>query len=238
MTGVLVTRPGDAAEALAGTLRARGFTPFLEPLLRIEETGPTVLGLDGIQALLLTSPRGVRAAAHRTAARDLPAYAVGGATARALTAAGFTDVRDADGDWQALAALVARTADPAAGPLLHPAGEDVAGDLKGALERRGFTVDRRVLYRAVPADRLSPATEAALGDGRILYVMLYSPRTGRTFARLVGAGTAGGAGRCSALTALCLSPAVAASVAGLPWAAVRTAGHPSEAALLELLPGA
>jgi hypothetical protein len=64
-------------------------------------------------------------------------------------------------------------------------------------------------------------------------VLLFSPRTAATFARLVG-----DAGRTEALTrctAVCLSAAVAETVAALPWQRVRVATRPDQASLLDLV---
>jgi uroporphyrinogen-III synthase len=232
--GVLITRPRDTAAKLGAELATQGFIPVVDPLLEIVDVADAEIELDGVQALIFTSARAVRVAAKRMSARHIRTYAVGGATAQALRQAGFARIQDADGDWQDLAALIARGAKPRGGRLLHLAGEDIAGDLDGSLRRLGFETARQVLYKAVAARRLAPLTLAALRERQLSYVLLYSARTARTLVKLVE--QAGLAENCKPLTALCMSAAVAAAASDLPWLAAKVANAPTGAALLALLP--
>ncbi|MFZ2467312.1 MAG: uroporphyrinogen-III synthase, partial [Parvibaculum sedimenti] len=133
----------------------------------------------------------------------------------------------------ALAGLVLGRLSPGGGPLLHVAGAVTAGDLKGMLEARGFSVDRAVLYEAVTAEQLPEAAASALGEGRVDGALFYSPRTARQFAELVR--IAGLEQELVTVTAYCLSTAVADALAGLPFKAVEIAAEPSQTSLLELL---
>jgi uroporphyrinogen-III synthase len=231
---VLVTRPAEDAEALAATLRARGIEPLIEPLLTIEliEDGARRLAplLEGAQAALFTSANGVRAFAAATTLRGLPAFAVGDATAAAARAAGFATVESAGGAVGDLARLVAAKLQPDAGALVHAAASSVAGDLAGALSRIGYEVRRAVLYEAVPASRLSETARQALTEGAIDLALFFSPRTAATFVRLAEAD--GLAATCSKVTALALSPAVAAALVACEWRSVAIAEAPTEASLL------
>src|SRR5207253_3987029 len=100
------------------------------------------VSLDGVQAILATSANGIRALVRRTPRRDVPVFAVGRQSAEDARAAGFTQVRNAEGGSSALAAAAAQWSKPANGALLHVSGADVAGDLPGVLEAQGFTVRR------------------------------------------------------------------------------------------------
>ena len=240
---VLLTRPEAQSRALAESLAARGIDCLVDPLLDVAPMPGAVLDLEGVQAVLATSANGVRALADATPRRDVRVLAVGPATADACRDAGFLGVEAAGGDVAALAALAGERLDPARGRLVHVAGTAVAGDLSGDLKARGFTVERVVLYEARTAEALSPATAAALRYGKLDGVLLFSPRTAATFARLVGA--AGLAATCSRLTAFCLSPAVAEALVptenganpsgGLAPMRVRVAQRPETDALLDLL---
>lgn len=227
---LLITRPEEDARPLADALAGRGVETVTAPLLSIEiDSGPP-LDMTGVAGVLITSANGARALAARTNRRDLPAYAVGDASARQARAEGFTDVHSAGGDVDDLARVVAETADPAAGALLHAAGSRVAGDLKGLLEARGFACRRAVLYRAETARALPAAACAALADGSVDGVLFFSPRTAATFVRLVEA--AGLASACVALTAYCLSDAVAEQAGALPWRRAVVAARPDQASLI------
>lgn len=230
---LLVTRPGEDGRTLAALVETAGATAVIDPMLAIEPYPGPPLDLAGAQALLFTSANGVRAAAARTSERSLPAFAVGDATARAARAAGFADVRSAGGAVDDLAALVARSCAPEAGRLVHAAGTAIAGDLGAALGASGFTVERLVLYVARPATTLAESTVRELYAGTIDAVLFFSPRTARSFARLVG--QAGLDACLGTMDALCLSAAVAAEARTAPWRAIRVAGRPEQTALIDLL---
>jgi len=230
---VLITRPREDAETLAASLRAEGVESVIAPLLAIRPIVDVPLDLAGVQALLFTSANGVRAFARRTGARDLPAFAVGDATARAARAAGFARVESAAGAVDDLAALVRARLDPARGALLHAAGADVAGDLAGSLVAAGFDVRRVVLYRAAKARQLPAAAARALAEGTLDAVLFFSPRSAATFVTL--ARKAGVEPALARLDALCLSEAVAAVVRGVAWRTVAVAARPDQPALLQLV---
>ena len=230
---VLVTRPAEDAGPLAEALRDRGHDVLLAPLLTIAPRAAVDLDLAGVQALLITSANGLRAFARLSPRRDLAVYAVGDASAAAAREAGFTAVRSAGGDVEALARLAVERLTPAQGSLLHPAGSALAGDLQSRLEKAGFTVRKVVVYDATAAENLPKDVQNALNKRQIQYVALFSPRTGAIFASLVQ--KAGLSAVLANSRALCLSDAVAAKVKGLPWAAIRVAAAPQQEALLACL---
>lgn len=215
---LLLTRPMQDAAPLAEHLAAAGHDVLLSPVIDIEPTQTPLPDPTAYGALALTSVNGVRALAtaltqapHRSAPaaaawRDKPAYAVGPQTEAALQALDWPHIYKAGGDVAALAALIAATHEPAAGTVLHIAGQHRAGDLHAALQAAGLAADRAVLYEAVPADRLSDAAIAALTDpdDPPQAVLLYSQRSARIFLHLHAA--IDGAAR---PTAFCLAPAIA-----------------------------
>ena len=231
----LITRPEEDARPLAEALAARGVATVIEPLLAIrplpEAASDLAKDLAGVQALLFTSANGARAFAELSPRRDIGVLAVGDATASAARGLGFAAVESAGGDVQGLAQLVKQRLKPAGGPLLHAAGSAVAGDLAEILAADGFDLRRRMLYESATATALSPETIAALKQGRIDLVLLFSPRTAVTFAELARAAAVGA----SELTALCLSPAVATAVSGLAWKKVEVAEKPDLPSLLALV---
>lgn len=227
-----VTRPLEDAQALKAALEGRGHKVVLAPVMEIVPK-PRPLDLAGVQALLATSANGVRALAASTPARAVPILCVGPATAAAAWAAGFTRVETAGGDAVALAALACEKCNPSAGRLLHAAGATTAGDLKGALEARGFAVERQVLYEARAATVLTSEAVAALRDRSLDGILFFSPRTVRLFAALAAAG--GLTAACAPLTAFCLSEAVGAAARALPFARLAVAEQASEEALVNLV---
>lgn len=234
---VLVTRPREDSAGLAAALTARGIEPLLEPLLRIElavdANEALAAALPGAQAVLFTSANGARAFVASTPRRDLPAFAVGDATARAARDAGFARVESAGGDVNALTALVMRRLQPKAGALIHAAASAITGDLAGALSRAGFAVRRLRLYDAVAAVSLSTESRAAIAADTVQGAIFFSPRTAETFVTLARA--AGIADRTATIAAVALSPTVVAALRPLAWRRIEVAATPNEAALLVAL---
>lgn len=230
---VLITRPHAESESLAPELSARGHVPVVAPMLAIRVRPDAAVDLSDVQAVLFTSANGVRAFAALSDRRDVSVLAVGEASAAAARDAGFPDVASAGGDARDLAALARTRLDPSGGVLFHAAGAVTKGELKAELEAAGFAVRRVPLYDAQPAAELPPAARTALETGALDAVLFFSPRTARTFVRLVN--EAGLPAASAPLNAVCLSKAVAAEAAALSWRGVRVAARPDRAALLDAL---
>lgn len=233
MARILITRPEEDAGSFAEILTGLGHQVHLEPLLTVRLREGAALDTAGAQALLFTSANGVRAAALLSGERGLPALCVGDATARAARDAGFGTVESASGDVSDLAALVRGRGRPDAGPLVHVAGTVPARDLAGDLAASGFEVRRAVVYEAVAAERFSDETRAALAARRIDAVTLFSPRTARTFARIVQ--EAGLGSMLDTVDLLCLSAAVAEALDALPRRRLLVAAEPTQTALIDLI---
>ncbi len=229
----LITRPAEDAKSLQAELRRRGIAVMHEPMLSIERMTDVAIDTDGVQGLLFTSSNGVRAFTSLSDERDLPAFAVGDATARACRDAGFSQVHSAAGDVDALANYVIEHCNPLDGRLVQIAGTVSAGDLAGALRAAGFIIDRIPIYEAHAASALSAETRTAMKNGRIDAVLFFSPRTAATFVSL--AQGAGLEDACRNINAFCLSPAVAKRASALPWKRVTIAAEPTQTALLASL---
>jgi uroporphyrinogen-III synthase len=231
---VLITRPRERAAELARALERRGDTALIEPLLAIEPVGEVAPELHGVQAIVLTSAHAV--AALSPAAKALPIFAVGDATAAAARAAGCGRVTSAGGAAAELARLIAARCRPSGGALLHLSGEQVSEGLPEPLAEAGFALRRQVVYRAVAADALTPATVEALATRQLDAVLLFSPRTARIFVELIG--RQGLREPITRIAAICLSKAVAQPCREIEWGAVHVAARPQLGALLEALEAA
>ena len=230
---LLLTRPREDSLALAGSLACQGVDALIEPMMTIRFDADARLDLSGVQAVLLTSANGARALAAATrneAARRVPVLAVGCATAQAARDAGFGTVTAADGDVDALAALALARLHPGAGRLVHVAGRVSTGDLAARLGAAGFEAERAPLYDAVAVGALSPPARQALRAQTLAGVALFSPRTARLFAKLLR--ESGLETTARALTAFCLSQAVAVAVETLSWKRVCVADAPRQEALV------
>jgi uroporphyrinogen-III synthase len=196
-----------------------GAGPIVAPLLTIIPCTYDT-NVEDAQALLFTSANGVRAFPDSRRLHAKPVLTVGDATAEAARAAGFTDVRAADGDVAALEALATKTLTPSSGKLIHIGGEHLAGDLAGALRAAGFTVERRIAYAARAALTAPPELLQPLD-----IILFHSVRAAETFVAL-------GAPNADKLTAACISEAVAQAAGKAQWARIIVSPAPREDALL------
>ena len=230
---LLLTRPRQDSLALAEELARHGVEALIEPMMTIRIDDDARLDLSGAQAILLTSANGARALAATSPdgeARLLPVLAVGCATAQAARDAGFCSVTAAEGDVDALAALAIARLDPDSGRLTHVAGRVSTGDLAPRLCAAGFEAERVPLYDAVASRALSAPARRALESQALAGAAFYSPRTARLFAKL--ARESGLDSTARALSAFCLSQAVAEAAASLPWKRVSVAAAPRQDALV------
>lgn len=225
---VLVTRPAEDGAEIAARLAEMGHVALLAPLLTPHFEAGLEPDFAGVQAILITSANGVRALIGRTARRDIPVFAVGPQTSQEAQAAGFTDIKNADGDARLLAQMTTRWTTPDKGALLHVCGAEAPGTLAALLESAGFTVRRAVLYRVGAAASLPPDARAALEAGRVDAALFFSPRSARIFCELAQNLST------QSLTALCISP-ITAQALTRPFKAVRIADKPNQQALLALL---
>ncbi len=230
---VLVTRPQEDAAETATLLAARGHAAISAPLLGVRYHDGEALDLTGVQALLATSVNGIRAFVRRSASRDIPVFAVGSQTAQAARAAGFKDVRNADGNSQDLAAAVRGWAAPDAGTLLHIAGAEAEGRLADLLTAAGYTVRTSVLYDVPAAAALLPAAREALEAGTLDATLFLSARSAAVFVDIVT--QAGLTAACRRLIAVCISEAAAKPLTGLGFKEIRIAARPNQASLLDCL---
>lgn len=214
-----MTRAEPGAARTAARLKGLGFEPLVRPLLRIEALSPAMPHAtpDG---LIFTSPNGVAAWARLSPDRAPLVLTVGAATAQAARDAGFARVRSADGDIHALAALI--RADPGLkdARLLHPVAETPAGDL-AALTAGHARIQALPIYRAIETDAAPPPDFDA--------VLIHSPRAAQALAAVLSLEAAEGRIACA------ISANAAAPLSALPFAQIRIADHPDEAALIACL---
>jgi uroporphyrinogen-III synthase len=227
---VLLTRPAFDAARTAEKLAALGCRTIIDSVIEIEMTDTAIPDLN-FDAVVFTSANGVRAAAGFARLRKMPVFAVGTRTAEVARECGFGNVGIAAGDVNALGDRIAAELPPGS-RLLHPAGEDRAGDLPGRLSRNRISVETIVLYRAKPQKALKAETLEAFRAGRIDAVLHYSERSAATFVQLADA--AGIDEDIRKTRHVCLSAAVAAplKLVGLSCA---IAAVPEETALFEAL---
>ncbi len=213
----LIVRSEPGAGAFVRRLAGEGMPAIACPVTTVHPLDTALAIPETAQGVAFTSVNAVRFYAGRGARTDLPAYAVGAATAEAARAAGFAVVHSADSDVRGLAALIAERCRPTAGELIYPAARDVAGDLGKALEALDYAVVQAALYEARGAPNLPEAAANALHTRTATSAALFSVRNALEFVRLVLAD--GHEAAVGGLFVCCLGEAVAEAygkAGGLP----------------------
>ena len=223
---LLLTRPQAQSEDFLDLCRRGGFdgAALISPVVEILPVAPMPALPPGM--LIFTSGNGVRALGPGQPLDGRRAWAVGGATAAAVRAAG-AECRVAGGDAKALVAQI--LAGPDDGPYLHLRGRHARGDVAAQLRAAGRRADEAVVYDQQERPLSAPALAALRGADPVV-LPLFSPRS----AALVAAA----AGQIRApLHVVALSAAVAAAWngdAGVEIAAAPDAGSMARAVLRRL----
>ena len=233
---LLVTRPEPDALKLQALLEDAGHEATVEPLLSVSFEGGEPIDIEGAQALIATSRnalRALKASPHLAEARHLPLFAVGKATATEARTLGFETVVTGAGTAPELVAHIVSALDPAAGLVVHLAGDVLAGNLRAELEAHGFRTVQPVVYRMIAAKAFSDNAIEQLALGEIEGVILMSPRTASVYAELVR--KAGLVAQVRELPHFCLSPAVARRLEPLGEVDTRVAEAPRLEDVLALI---
>jgi uroporphyrinogen-III synthase len=178
---VLVTRPRADAARTAKALADRGFEAFCTPLFK--RAALPFVWPQQADALLATSANALRFSskipAHILAT---PLLAVGDATAAAAIHAGFANVRSADGNGEALAALALRAL-PERATLTYLTGRDRRDAAIQCLTAR-HPVTTLEVYEVRAVEHLPQDIRRALVAGELDAVLHFSPRASTLFTDL------------------------------------------------------
>lgn len=230
MALVLLTREADRCAETARRLSAAGHEAVVLPLMRHRDLG-NAIPEGPFDAVALTSAAAIHVLAARregvTELAALPAYCVGGATAAAARAAGFLQIRSADGDAGDLAALIAGA--NSVRRLLYLAPRQRAFDLPAAL--RGIAVTIVEIYEAEFVEPGADALAEALAKADAVF--LYSPRSAAHFAETALRAGTGEALR--GLTFVAISEKTAHTARERLGVPVLVASEPEERAMIALL---
>jgi uroporphyrinogen-III synthase len=233
---ILITRPVEDADAVRRPLEAMGHRVSVAPVMAIELLPVPSTLIEGARALIATSRNGLRALGQSSSAlalaKSLPLYSVGPATTVLARELGFVSVIEGPGTAEQLVPLIVRDLNPTHGSLLHLAGKQLAFDMAAALVDHGFRVNAPGIYRSIPAMKLPAAVIRDLKAGAIHAVMVMSPKSAETFARLAAPilqtpGT-------RAPVYFCLSEAVANRLQNVPSSDKLIAKKPNLAEILAL----
>lgn len=217
MRPLIVIRPEPGNAATVVRAKAMGLDARGMPLFAVEPVAWSADPPLAYAGILLTSANAVRHAGPRLEEYlELPAYAVGEATADAARAAGFASIVTGDGD---AARLIAQMAPLGRRRLLHLSGEDVT-----PFDTQGIEIDRHVVYRA--AEAAPPADFATILEEAPV-ILIHSQRAGK---RLDGLVTAG---RRERIALVSISGAAAGQI-GQGWQRLAIAPEPRDESMLKI----
>ena len=225
---LLITRSQPGAGRTAERASRLGFQTLINPLSEALETR-IVVDLDPVEAIAVTSGHGLSALAQTITVRDKLLFAVGDQTADEARYLGFTQVRSASGDVEALAELIGQSV-PSGSRILHARGERVAGDLKGRLDSFGIRLEDAIVYRMVSTNGFDPDTVKALTSHAPLVVVIHSPGGAELF--LEAMDKAGLKGRVEDLTCVTISENAAENLIGQV-RQIHIAPEPTDASILQ-----
>lgn len=210
MRPVLVLRPQPGGNATVERARERGLDAILLPMFIVEPVAWDVPEPGQFDGLLLTSANAVRhGGSELEALRGMKVYAVGGATAKAASEAGFAIAAVGDmGVDQLLGAI-----DPEL-KLVH-----LCGAARRAPRAARQSITPITVYKAQPIDR------SDLANMRDSIALIHSPSAGRRFAELV---------KNRESIAIAAISSAAAEAVGHGWKTIEVADQPSDKALLAL----
>lgn len=214
---LIVLRPEPGATRTTARAEAMGLTVQRHPLFAAQPLAWDPPAPESFDALLVTSAQTARLGGPALGLYiTLPVYAVGEATAAALSARGFRGIVAGSTDGSAIAARIAADGHRA---VLQLAGETVAGIDPGPLR-----ISRIATYAMIETE-VGDALRSDVADGAI--ILAHSPRAAARLAALVPAPL-----RTSAHM-VAISPA-ALDAAGHGWASGQAADRPSDDRVLAL----
>lgn len=235
---ILVTRPLPDAWEMQAVLERQGHTVTLAPLMDIASEDLQLADFDGASGLIATSQNGLRSlqlSGLVDQVKRLQVYCVGEATAKLATELKLPNITAGRGSAADLLPVIVERHKERKGPLVHLAGDHLAFDLKGELEKQGIAVREVRAYRSLAAERLPAEAIAALKGNRINAVVLMSARTAAIWTTL--AAKHGLQGELNKLVHLCLSQAVADRLQLAPPARVEVAAEPRSEEIYGLVKG-
>ena len=233
---VLITRPEPDAAILRSRIEGLGCTVSVAPLLNIVLNEITAGTFDDASALVATSRNGLKSLSRSpalAAARELPVFVVGPATAALAEELGFKTIIAGPGTAAELVKPVVSHAASRSGTLVHLVGDHQAFDLATALTGHGVNFRTVSAYHSVAAETLPDDVVEMLKKRLLDAVVLMSPRTAKIWARLLLEMPF--ALELRNLEHVCLSRAVAENLQPLPAAKAQIADQPNADEIVALV---
>ena len=217
---LLLTRPIEASQACASFLIEKGISCEIAPMMEYIDISHEKPEQGVYNAYIFTSAQGITS--FHGDEFDVPVFCVGNKTADTARARGYRRVYNAQGDLEALVALIKEQLNKAA-RMLYVRGQDVSKDIVSVLD--GYDCDEIVSYEARFVDRMPDEICHLIRNGHIWGVSFFSKRTALNFSSL--AQKAQLLESLEKIKCLCISQGVVECVHAVSWGEVRAARTPN-----------
>lgn len=157
------------------------------PALEIEGGACDFTIFPDVDALILTSANALQSLQEETRVpyRMLPTFVVGDKTGKKLQQLGFKSVRSFI-DVEALSREIASEKHRDLKRILYLRGEDVSFDFTGSINaENGKELISRIVYRAVPAEKITGEAVQSLQRGEVGAIAFFSKRSATIFLDLI-----------------------------------------------------
>jgi len=173
MKTVLITRPKYRAIELAKIIKQEGYKPIISSVLEYKEIKDNYSDINNYEALVFSSPQGVKVFSKNSMVRDKEAITVGDKTAEIAKQNGFDKIISASGDNNDLEKLITNKYKNKR--LLHICNE----------YSEISNLDKKIIYKTVPTNNLSNITKDLIISNKINYITILSRKTGEEFIKIL-----------------------------------------------------
>ncbi len=227
---VLLTRPQQDSEELAEELLQHNINSHIDPLIEIE-MNPFNENLQQTQALVITSPNGIKCFAKQNQERSLPLFVVGEESKRLAASLHFKNIIQGEGTALSLLPLIKMACPKLDKEIAYITGNYIHTDLCEHLGHKGYITKRIIVYNTIEKTTFNPQTWQFLKEKTISTVILFSPRSAQIFAKLIQ----NSRDACQSLYGVCLSSEVMKNISELPWKKLYTAVSPTRQEIIRIL---
>lgn len=210
MPKVLITRAQEDAEETAKLLAEEGVESLICPIFAIERLNPQETTAD---IIVVTSRNAVFAAGA-----GATVLAGGKATLASCRKAGIGGASLAGETAHETLEYILGNFAPGEKSFCHLSGEEITVDIAARLAEKGFTATRRIVYRARYIDELPEFASAAIRNGEISEIPLFSENAASALVKLIK--KSGLEKECAGIRISAISEKVAKVAEGVRWKGV------------------
>jgi uroporphyrinogen-III synthase len=224
----LLTRPIGQSLILQKKLKRLEIDSFIEPMITIEDNIIKPIKISNESLVIITSPNILDILSNHHIDQSTRIAMVGQASARVAHSLGFNNIIKATKNASELINFIKSEISNDT-EIIYLRSDQISFDVKNHLKSRGYSVIEFVLYKSIPAKKLSDQLISMIKIHKIQRILFFSKRTAAIFISL--AADAGILDRLSYIEALVMSDAIASELKHMK---IIIAKYPSLKAMLGL----